>query len=218
VGPCVGRMFIFLGIHHLGVSRAIPLKSVQPLFVAVLAYTLLGERPGPYIWLGTILIVAGCGAFSIKKKDDTSWNRRLIWLPLASVVAFGTGSILRKVGLEMLPAPLVGVGLTSLSGLIFFLGFCYVMPPQFRPDLRQVKAWYFYGACGLVNILSFTLSIYALLYGDVTIVAPFSAMSPFFALVMSYIFLRDVERVTRLVVLGTVFTVAGGALIGWRIL
>jgi drug/metabolite transporter (DMT)-like permease len=43
-------------------------------------------------------------------------------------------------------------------------------------------------------------------------------MAPFFALVMSYLFLRDVERVTGLVVAGTALSVAGGVIIGWRVL
>lgn len=217
-GPCFGRMFIFLGIHHLGVSRAIPLKSIQPLVAAILAYIVLGERPGPLIWAGTILIVSGCFAFSQKKIDDLTWDRNYIWLPVAAVVAFATGAILRKLGLGMLRSPLVGVSFTSLAGLVFFLGFSFVMPRAYRPMLRWGKAWYFYGACGLINTLTFFLSFHAIMRGDISIVTPILSTAPFFALLMSHLFLHDVERVTGLVVLGTAFTMAGGALIGWRIL
>ena len=35
---------------------------------------------------------------------------------------------------------------------------------------------------------------------------------------MSHLFLKDVERVTRLIVAGTALTVAGGAIIGWRVM
>jgi drug/metabolite transporter (DMT)-like permease len=217
-GPCIGRMLIFLGIHHLGVARAIPLKSVQPLVAAALAYAILGERPGPYIWAGTFLIVAGCAAFSIKKKGDSAWNRRLIWLPLVAVVAFASGAILRKIGLGMLHTPLLGVTFTSISGLVFILGFSLVMPPGYRPDLRWGKAWFFYGVCGLINTATFIISFHAIMRGDITIVTPISSTSPFFALVLSHLFLKDVERVTRLIVAGTALTVAGGAIIGWRVM
>ena len=80
------------------------------------------------------------------------------------------------------------------------------------------KGVVFYGACGLINTLTFLLSFHAIMRGDITVVTPISSMAPFFALVMSHLFLRDVERVTGPVVLGTVFTVAGGAIIGWRVL
>ncbi len=217
-GPCLGRMFMFLGIHHLGVARAVPLKSVQPLVAATLAYAILGERPGPFIWAGTLLIVAGCAAFSIKKKGDSAWNRGLIWLPLAAVIAFASGAILRKLGLGILQSPLLGVTFTSIAGLVFILGFSVVMPPGHRPDLRWGKAWFFYGLCGLIYTATFLLSFHANMRGDITIVTPISSMAPFFALVMSYLFLRDVERVTGLVVAGTALSVAGGVIIGWRVL
>ncbi len=217
-GPCLGRVFIFLGIHHLGVSRAIPLKSSGPLFTAALAYTILGERPGPNIWAGTILIVIGCWAFTLKKKSDTSWSRRLIWLPLAAVIAFGFGAVFRKLGLGIIPSPLLGVTVTSIAGLIFLAGFSFVLPAGHRLDLRWGKAWYFYGACGLLNSLSFFVSFNAIMRGDITIVQPIFATAPFFALILSHLFLRDIERVTGLIVRGTLCTVAGGGLIAWRVL
>ncbi len=218
LGPCLGRVLMFLSIHHLGVARAIPLKSVAPLFTAVLAYWLLGERPGPYIWAGTILIVAGCAAFTVKKKSDSSWSRRLLWLPFAAMAVFGLGAVARKIGLGMLPVPLLGITITTFTGLLCLMGFSAFLPPGQRPDLRWGKAWYFYGACGLINTLAFLSSFYALMYGDITIVMPLSNTAPFFALLMSHLLLRDLERVTGLIVLGTVFTVAGGGLIAWRIL
>ncbi len=67
-GPCIGRMLIFLGIHHLGVARAIPLKSVQPLVAAALAYAILGERPGPYIWGGRFSSSRAARPFQSRKK------------------------------------------------------------------------------------------------------------------------------------------------------
>lgn len=218
LGPCLGRMFIYLGIHHLGVARAVPLKSAQPLVAAAMAFIVLGERPGPLIWAGTLMIVAGCAVFSIKKKGDAAWNRRLIWLPMAAMVSFASGAIIRKIALGMLHSPLIGTTFTSMSGLIFLLGFTYTLPKGYRPDLRWGKAWYFYGACGLINTASFLLSFHAIMRGDISIVQPISAMTPFFALFLSHLFLRDVERVTRLVVMGTILTVGGGALIGWRVM
>ena len=218
MGPCLGRVFMFLGIHHLGVSRAVPLKSAQPLVAATLAFFVLGERPGPLIWAGTLMIVAGCALSSFKKKGDASWSRRLIWLPMAAMVSFASGAILRKIALGILHSPLIGVTFTSFAGLIFILSFSYVLPKEYRPDLRWGKAWYFYGVCGLINTGTFLLSFHAIMRGDISIVQPISAMTPFFALFLSYLFLRDVERVTRLVVLGTILTVGGGALIGWRVM
>ncbi len=81
-GPSLGRVFMYQSVHYLGVSRAIPLIQMLPLTTAMGAYGLLGERPGPYVWAGTLLVVAGCVGLTIKGKMDTNWDRRYLWLPL----------------------------------------------------------------------------------------------------------------------------------------
>ncbi len=53
MGPAIGRVFLYMSIQKLGVSRALPLISVEPLVIALIAYGSLGERPGPAIWTGT---------------------------------------------------------------------------------------------------------------------------------------------------------------------
>ena len=68
----------------------------------------------------------------------------------------------------------------------------------------------------MLNGLSVFLHFSALNYGDLTIVTPLSATAPFFALFLSWLLLRDVERVTVPIVLGTVLIVLGGILIAWR--
>ena len=84
--------------------------------------------------------------------------------------------------------------------------------------MRWGKAWYFYGPCGALNTMAFLSHFFAIRYGDLTIVAPLSAMSPVFALLLSAIFLRDIERVTGWIMAGTALAVAGGVLIAWRII
>ena len=216
LGPCFGRLFHFYGIHHLGVSRAVPLKSVQPLVAVILAYIVLGERPGTLIWIGTLMIVAGCALFSIKKRGDFSWNRRYMWLPIAAVIYFASGAIIRKIGLGILFSPLIGVTITSISGLIFILSFSFALPKDYRPNLSWGKAWYYYGLCGLVNTATFILSFHAIMRGDISITQPISSTSPFFALILSHLFLRDVEKVTVLIILGTFLTVGGALLVSWK--
>tara|TARA_B100000686_G_scaffold194950_1_gene201874 strand:+ start:4677 stop:5558 length:882 start_codon:yes stop_codon:yes gene_type:complete len=216
LGPCLGRLFIFYGIHHLGVSRAVPLKSVQPLVAAIMAYMVLGERPSPLIWIGTIMIVGGCALFSIKKSGDLSWDRRYIWLPMAAVFSFAAGAIVRKIGLSILFSPLIGVTITTISGLIFILSFSFALPKNYRPNLAWGKAWYYYGICGLVNTGTFILSFHAVMRGDISITQPIASTSPFFALILSHLLLRDVEKVTLPIVVGTFLTVGGALLVSWK--
>ncbi|MEE9257613.1 MAG: DMT family transporter [bacterium] len=216
-GPLLGRVFMYQSIHYLGVSRAIPLIQVLPLTTAMAAFGLLGERPGPYVWAGTLLIVAGCVAITLKKKSDTSWDRRYLLFPLLCVAGFTAGNIIRKVGLNAIPSAVFGVTVTYASSLVFLFLFRRLIPPGHRPDLRWGKVWYFYGACGFCNTVTILLRFAATRYGDLTIVVPLFSMSSLFALLVSWLFLRDLERVTRTMVAGTLLVVLGGALITWRI-
>jgi drug/metabolite transporter (DMT)-like permease len=217
-GPSLGRFFMYQSIHHLGVARSMPLISTLPLTTAVAAYGLLGERPGPYIWAGTLLVVAGCAALTLKGKADAVWNRRYLWFPLMSVAGFTAGNVIRKMGLGVLPSPLFGVTLTYFSGLIFLLLLRNFLPPAHQPDLRWGRRWNFYGLCGMCNTLSILTRFTATQYGNLTIVVPLFGMSAVFALISSWLFLRDVERITLPVAGGAIFVMLGGALVAWRVL
>jgi len=217
-GPSLGRVFMYQSIHRLGVARAVPMMATGPLFTAALAVAFLGERPGPLVWAGTFLIMGGCAAITFKRKGDTSWDRRYLWMPLVAVAGFGVSNIFRKLGIDIVPSPLFGITVTSLAGMIFLLALGQFLPAPHRPRLRPGKAWTFYGACGAVNTLAFLLHFYALRYGDLTIVTPLSSTAPLFALVLSALLLRDVERVTGWILAGTVFLVLGSGLIAWGVL
>jgi len=216
-GPACSRVFLYLSLHHLGVARTMPLTSVTPLFSTMLAAAVLGERPGPHVWAGTLLIVTGCAALSYKKTSDTSWSRRHLWLIGVSVLAAAWSFLFRKLALTAVNAPVLGVTVSSLAGLFFLSLFRPLMPAAERPRLPNAKAWAFYGSCGLLNGAGFLTQFYALGLGDVSIVIPLSSTAPFFSLLLSRLLLRGTERVTKLIVWGTVLIVAGAALIAWRL-
>ncbi len=215
-GPSLGRVFMFQAIHRLGVSRAVPLLAANPLFSAAFAYVILGERPGAYVWAGIMLVVLGCAAITYQRKQDVPWNRRDIWLPLMAVLGFSTSNIFRKIGIEVVPSAMFGITLTSFFGLVALGVFVWFLPKKQHPSLRWGKAWHFYGPCGLINTLAFLSHFAALKYGSVSVVSPLSSTAPLFALLFTWVFLRDVERITPPILAGTICVVAGGALIALK--
>jgi len=217
LGPAIGRVFYFAAIHYLGVARALPLASTMPLFAALLGVGFLGERPGPAVLLGTALIVMGCVAITRKKADDSSWNRRQLWIPLLGVMGFSTSHVFRKAGVEMVDSPLVAITVMSFSGMIFLFLLARLIPRDQQPQLNRPKAWVFYTASGALNGLSVFFHFGGLNYGDLTIVTPLSAMAPLFALLLSRFVLKEEEDITSIVVVGTFLIVIGGGVISWRI-
>lgn len=59
MGPCLGRVFNYLGVARLGAARATPLINSSPLFTTVLALVFLREQITLKIVLGVLCIVAG---------------------------------------------------------------------------------------------------------------------------------------------------------------
>lgn len=58
-GPCLGRLFNYMGVERLGAARATPLINSAPLFTTVFALVFLHEHVTPRILLGILSIVGG---------------------------------------------------------------------------------------------------------------------------------------------------------------
>ena len=216
-GPAIARICRYESIHQLGVTRAMPLAATTPLFSTIFAYILLGERPGPHIWAGTLLIAAGCAALSFRRGGEANWNRRALWIPLVGVVTVSLSFVFRKAGLVAVPSPLLGAAVASLAGLVFFTGFVRLLPASMAPDLGHRKAWYYFLLCGVLNLFGFLFQFNAIHLAGVSIAVPLVSTAPLVSLVLSGIFLRDMERVTPWIVAGTVCIVLGAGLIAFRI-
>jgi drug/metabolite transporter (DMT)-like permease len=59
LGPCLGRVFNYLGVARLGAAKATPLISTSPLFTTVLALMFLREQITLKVLLGVLCIVTG---------------------------------------------------------------------------------------------------------------------------------------------------------------
>ena len=217
-GPAVGRVCFFHSIHLMGVARAVPLNSTMPLFSAIAGIYVLGERPGPYILAGTVLIVLGCMGITAKRGGTQPTRGSYLLIALGSVVFFSVSHMLRKLGVGSTPNPYLGISIMSVSGGVFLYVFGQYLPPALRPSLMVKKAWVAYSIGGLLNTLSVLLHLYGLRYGDLTIVIPLAATAPLWALLLTAIFMRKLERITWPILLGTVAVVVGGALVAGRAL
>ncbi len=59
LGPCVGRLFNYMGVERLGATRATPLINSAPLFTTIFALIFLQEQITLRIFLGVVCIVGG---------------------------------------------------------------------------------------------------------------------------------------------------------------
>ena len=84
-------------------------------------------------------------------------------------------------------------------------------PDRYRIGAR--RAWMWVTLAGLATAGAIYCRVLSIALGDVSIVFTLIQTSPLFVVIISAVFLRELERITRQVVFGAVLTVAGGIVV-----
>lgn len=210
--PGMGRTLNFVGIERIGVARAVPIVNSSPIFASVFAVLFLAE-----VWtlqniLGTALVILGVVILSSIRSAQGQWRKMDVIYPVLGAASFGISSVLRKGGLNVDNLPLVAAAFTSATGFIFSLGLLHVNGGRriFRLT-RKSLAWYV--AAGVFNTGAMLAVFYALSEGKVVIVEPIVAANPVLSVLLTAVFLKDLESISTRVVIGAVCTVAGTLLV-----
>jgi uncharacterized membrane protein len=211
--PGLTRLLTYKGIETLGVAITDPIRATTPLFSALVAILFLGEQMTLPIFVATVLIIAGITLLS--HRGGSVQNVRLLYIlyPLLASLLAGCSQVLRKVGLGAVPHPFLAAAVTATSSFAVVLLTLWISAKgkeSFRLDRKSLP---FYLPAGVAVSLGMVSIYYALDLGKVTVIIPISSTGPFFSLIFSAIFLRDVERVTLRIVMGAGLIIAGVLLI-----
>ena len=216
VGPCLGRFLLFIGINRVGSSIASVVYAIKPLFSAIAAVFILGESLTVIIAFATLVMIAGLavvGSETSGGKIERSWSKKDLIFPLMAGAAYGFCHILRKIGLNITPDPLMGVVAQNVAAISFSVTLMLVKKDKQTATWKNLHAWFFFGLAGIMSILGQLSIFYALMIGTVIVVSPLSTISPLFVIIMAALFLRKMEKVTIRIVMGAVLIVAATALI-----
>lgn len=210
--PGLGRTLTYIGIEKIGVARSVPVSNCSPIIASILAVAVLGEQWRPTNILGTCLVILGVVILSTGHSVKGSWRKVDMIYPVLSAIAFGISTNLRKLGLMISNVPLMAAALTAATAVVFAGGMVWM-----RGGLRELQVtrtslgWFFAG--GLVNTAAMLSVFYALSFGKVVIVEPLTSTNPVISIVLSAIFLRDLEAITVRIALGAALTVIGTLLV-----
>ena len=215
-GPCLGRIFLFVGIKRVGSSIASPLQSTKPLFSAVAAIIVLGEGMNAPLAIATIIMVCGLAVISSEESGgqiEHQWTKKDLLFPIMAGAGYGISHVFRKIGLNVMVEPLFGVTVQNAAALSFSLGLV-----SFRKTEKKIlsvgkKPLAFFGLSGISAMIGQTSLFYALKSGNVVIVSPLSSITPLFVLLLGGLFLRRMEQITWKIILGTVLIVGATVLI-----
>ena len=210
VGTTAGRLLRFVSIERVGASVAAALINLHPFIAAALAILLLGEAVTASILAGTAVIVAGTVLLSAGSRILGFRPSQLVF-PFLSAACFGAVAILRKLGLGG-TGPLLGFAVNVTTALVAFTGFLAASGHLRRLRCEPRSLGYLIGA-GVLENVGVLLGVLALRAGAVSVVAPLTGTMPLFVLGLSWLFLRDIERITARLAAGTLLIVLGVYLI-----
>jgi drug/metabolite transporter, DME family len=203
------RFLTYAGIHYVGAAAGTTLRGAHPLFSTSLAILFLGEPLNLLIVLGTIAIVAGVALISwqgTKKQASFRWWH--LAYPLSAAFLAGVSHPLRRYTLNLANEPLY---LAALIGIVAlpWLASATLLPGQKQKPVWDRRAMGPFVIAGSFETLGILLGILALSIGQVVVVSPIIATSPLWIVLGSWLFLRDIERLTVRTVLGAACVVAG---------
>ena len=214
----VARVLIVTAMTMVGATRAAPMISVQPLFAFGLALAFLGERPNLLVILGTPIVVFGLILVVLPSRTNGSVDRVLTARKLGYLLALGAAAsfagrdVISRHVVGSIAPPMVtaAFALTIGSVLLFLLTYRDVIN-----SFRRLPGRYL-GICCLAGAfqgLAVASLFQALSLAPVTVVSPISASNPLITLLLAHIFLQRLERITPLLVVGTLLSVGGVVLV-----
>lgn len=210
--PGLGRTLNYVGIERVGVARAVPIVNSSPIFASVFAVYFLGELWVPQNIIGTSLVILGVIVLSSIRPAEGQWRKMDVIYPVLGAVSFGISTNLRKAGLLVENIPLMAAAVTA--GTAFLFSLCLLQAKGGRKIFRLPRnsfAWFF--VAGLFNTAAMLSVFYALSFGKVVIVEPLVSLNPVLAIILTALFLRDLEAISARVVIGAICTVAGTILV-----
>ena len=210
----VARVLINSSITMVGASRAAPMSAFQPIFALGLGMTFLGERPNLLVGLGTPVVVCGLVLVFLSESSGNSKTPFLstrtlgYLLALGGAVAFASRDVISRHVVSGIAPPLVTAAFAlTIGGCMLFA----VIHRDVVNSIRHLPRKYVIicGLAGIIQGLAVASLFQALSRAPVTVVSPINASNPLITLLLAHLFLRRLESINLLLVVGTLLSVSG---------
>jgi drug/metabolite transporter (DMT)-like permease len=205
--PVVVSILSVRANERLGPAVAGAVGNVTPLFAVLGAALFLGERLGLVQSAGLVLVVVGVALMALRGgAGGRHWPLWVLGLPLAAALVRGLIQPAIKAGLALWHEPLAAAAIGYTLSTMVIVSLVGRRALAAGPADR-IGVWWFL-AVGLCNGTATFLLYAALGLGSIALVAPLVALFPLFAVLLSYLFLRE-ERLHAVGLIGVLASVGG---------
>lgn len=199
----------YTGIHKIGTSRAVTLRNTFP-FMAVTIGILVLHEPITLLGItGTVLVVVGI-VFTSWRIDKYLPSFRWAYLlyPITTAMITAVVHPLRRYALLQSHEPLFLTAIVGPISLAAFMAY-YALPIANESLVWDRRAFWPFLLSGIFETTAILLMLVAFSLGPVVVVSPIAATVPVWTMVLSALFLREIERINFASVIGTLCVVAG---------
>jgi drug/metabolite transporter (DMT)-like permease len=230
----LGRWFFYESVVRFGPAKASIFQVSSPLFAALLAWLLLGERLTSLVIIGMVMAIGGLaliaykpGFFSSSKTTATTTTvhtaylarilQSVFLLGIFSSAAYAVGNLLRGAAVRSWPEPIAGALIGALTGLAmhyFFSADKTSLAARLRA--AEPQGLWLFGLVGAANISGQITTIAAMRYIPLAVAALVGLCTPLLVFPLSYWLFNSQERLTLPVVVGSLLTLLGVAIIVLR--
>jgi len=203
----IGRLITLKSYKEIGVSTSSAIVGTSPLVVTVLAILFLGESLVIPVVLGALLVVSGIVLINMKN-GRLSLELGSIYLPIGGSILFAVSNILRKMGSNLLPDPVLGAQFSTLAGLVAFLAYLGLTNGLNKIAVTRDIAPLLVGS-GIVNAFAWIALTLSISLGRVSVMSAIIYSYPLFIVILARFLLKDTEVLTKYTVAGCVLIVLG---------
>lgn len=219
LAPGIVRLLYFKGMEVVGVSVTASALATFPMYSSIFAVLLLSEVLISENWIGILCIVIGVvymeRSVSKPKTGPKKIFKKGLVFPLLGSLTLAFSYIARKHALNIFNEPLlggaIGYSLSLLLYIVVLISFRTTQNPMFLR--KNFRLFWKAGACSSVGWI---LGFYALSHERVSIVTPLIQTQPLFVLILTHLYLKELEHISLELIISTLLIVIGVMLVSIR--
>lgn len=214
IAPGVTQVMFLFALRDIGASRTMVIYGALPLASSIGAVIFLDEPVRTALFVGTLLVVGGAVLLAHDPTKPADYRPVGVAWALSSIILFASRDNLSRWLTTDLEIPAISGAATALAGgtisIFFYLLVTRRGQGLFAQIAGSVRPFLF---VSVTFGLSYITLLESFARGEVTVVSPIIGTYALWTVLLSIIFLRSSEAITRRLVLAAILIVSGAALV-----